>query len=113
MLRRRQFCIAVSKGDGGFLVHADAFNYITEGIGSLKEKEVHLLEQRGSNSAAARRIHDAVNILNAGTAAITQWDECVIRQLVDTYGEGFDGGQDSGLTPGRYGDRADGRGPVI
>ncbi|MDE6840557.1 MAG: recombinase family protein [Oscillospiraceae bacterium] len=75
---------AASKEGGGFLAHADDFRRITEEMGSLKEKKACLLEQQNGSSAAARRIHDAVNILNAGSADITQWDESVIRQLVDT-----------------------------
>ena len=82
-------------------------------MSALKEKRALLLERQNSDSAVNRRIQDAVDILNSGSPEITEWDESMIRQLVDTYGEGFDGGQDSGLTPGRYGDRADGRGPVI
>ena len=37
-----------------------------------------------TDSAAIRRIRDAVSLLNAGSAAITEWDESMIRQLVDT-----------------------------
>ena len=37
-----------------------------------------------SGSAANRRIRDAVAILSAGDSQLTEWDESIIRQLVDT-----------------------------
>ena len=50
----------------------------------LKEQKANLLELQRNDSAANRRIQDAVNVLNAGSADITEWDEGIIRQLVDT-----------------------------
>ena len=49
-----------------------------------KEKKAAILEQQNSNSAANRRIEDAVGIFNAGSSEITEWNEGIIRQLVDT-----------------------------
>lgn len=72
-----------SKEDGGYLKHTEAFQRITEEMGMLKEKKSFTLAQQESNSAANRRIRDAVNILNTGSAKIKEWDEGVIRQLVD------------------------------
>lgn len=43
-----------------------------------------MLEQQQADSAASRRISDAVGILSAGSPEITAWDESMIRQLVDT-----------------------------
>ena len=42
------------------------------------------MAQQESDSAASRRVQDAVHILNAGSAEITEWDEDMIRQLVDS-----------------------------
>ena len=44
----------------------------------LKEKRAALLEQQNSDSAANRRIQDAVNILENGSATITEWDESIV-----------------------------------
>lgn len=74
----------VSKEDGGYLNHADDFKRITEEMGSLKDRKAFLLAQMEGGSAANRRIQDAVAVLNTGDPQITEWDESVIRQLVDT-----------------------------
>ena len=73
-----------SKEDGGYLGHADAFQRITEEMGALKEKKAFILAQQEGNSAASRRIRDAVDILNTGDPRFTEWNESDIRQLVDT-----------------------------
>ena len=64
--------------------HAKDFQRITDDMASLKEKRTQLLDRQNSNSAINRRIQDAVNVLNAGSSEIREWDESVIRQLVDT-----------------------------
>ena len=79
-----QTLFALSREEGGYLRYADDFKRITDDVAALKGKRSTLLEQQSSNSAASRRILDAVELLNSGTAAITEWDESVIRQLVDT-----------------------------
>ena len=75
---------AASKEDGGYLKYADAFKRITEDMAALKEKKVLILAQQESDSVSSRRIQDAANILSAGSAEITEWNEDMIRQLVDT-----------------------------
>lgn len=75
---------AASKEDGGYLKHADTFKRITEDMAALKEKKALMLAQQEENSVANRRIRDAANILNSGAAEITEWQEDMIRQLVDT-----------------------------
>ena len=75
---------AASKEDGGYLKYADTFKRITEDMAALKEKKTLMLAQQEENSVANRRIQDAVSILNAGSGEITEWNEDMIRQLVDT-----------------------------
>ena len=75
---------AASKEDGGYLKYADTFKRITEDMAALKEKKALMLAQQEENSAASRRIRDAANIINSGSAEITEWQEDMIRQLVDT-----------------------------
>ena len=72
------------KEDGGYLGHADAFQRITEEMGALKEKKASILSQQEGNSAANRRIRDAVDILNTGDSRFIEWNESDIRQMVDT-----------------------------
>ena len=50
----------------------------------MKKQRKTLLDQQQSDSAANGRITHAVELLNTGTAEITEWDESMIRQLVDT-----------------------------
>ena len=43
-----------------------------------------MLEQSSGSSAADLRITEAVSVLNTGSAEITEWEESMIYQLVDT-----------------------------
>ncbi len=70
--------------NGGFMKHAEAFKRISDEMARLKEQKASLLEQQNSDSAASRRIQDAVSILNAGSGEFTEWNESLVRQLVDT-----------------------------
>ena len=51
---------------------------------ALKETKSRLEEQRKNNTAAALRIEDAESAMEQGAAEISEWNEAVIRQLVDT-----------------------------
>ena len=79
-----QELFAASREDGGYLKYAGDFKRITDAVADLKEKRSRLLEQQNSDSASNRRIQDAINILNTGSAEIAEWDESIVRQLVDT-----------------------------
>ena len=50
----------------------------------LKEKRAFIEEQRQSNAQALRRIEDAAATMAQASAHISEWDEALIRQLVDT-----------------------------
>ena len=80
--REFQTLFADSK-DGGFMKHAEDFKRISSDMATLKEQKAKLLDQQNSDSAASRRIANAMDILNAGSAYI-EWDESIVRQLVDT-----------------------------
>lgn len=79
-----QELFAASKGGGGYMKYADDFKRIADEMAGLKEKRAALLDRQNSDSAANWRIRNAVNILSAGSSEITEWDESMIRQLVDT-----------------------------
>ena len=68
----------------GFMEYAQAFQKINEEAAMLKEQRSRLLDQQQSDSAAHGRIAHAINVLNNGEAEITEWDESIVRQLVDT-----------------------------
>lgn len=49
-----------------------------------KEKRALIEEQRQSNAQAVRRIEDAAAAMAQASTHISEWDEALIRQLVDT-----------------------------
>lgn len=51
---------------------------------ALKEKRTHLEKQRQDNAQIVQRIEDAAAIMEQTSANISEWDEALIRQLVDT-----------------------------
>ena len=57
---------------------------IMDEAAALKERRAVIEEQRKNSSQAVRRIEDAADALEQASADITQWDEPLIRQLVDT-----------------------------
>lgn len=57
---------------------------IMDEAAALKERRAIIKEQRETNSQTVRRIEDAADALEQASAHITQWDEPLIRQLVDT-----------------------------
>ena len=50
----------------------------------LKAKRTLIQEQRQGNVQAMQRVQDAVTALETVPAKITEWNESLIRQLVDT-----------------------------
>jgi hypothetical protein len=50
----------------------------------LKEKRTTIEEQRKSNNAAIQQIENASYVLETVNSELTEWDETVIRQMVDT-----------------------------
>lgn len=51
---------------------------------ALKEKRAYLEKQRQDNAQIAQRIEDAAAMMEQTSANISEWDESLIRQLVDT-----------------------------
>ena len=74
------------KEPGGYMKYTEEFQRITNNIAELKNKKSLLMEKQQSDSAANKRIQDAVRLLNNSSAEVTEWDEGMIRQLVD-YGK--------------------------
>lgn len=68
----------------GFMEYAQTFQRINEEAARLKEQRKYLLDQQQIDSAANGRIAHAMDVLNSSVAEITEWDESMIRQLVDT-----------------------------
>ena len=64
--------------------HAEEFKQITDTLAELKQRKKHMLEQQSEDAAANRRVAQAASFLESQSAAITEWDESMIRQLIDT-----------------------------
>ena len=71
------------KEPSGYMKYTEEFQRITNDIAELKNKKSLLMEKQQSDSAANKRIQDAVRHLNNSSAEVTEWDEGMIRQLVD------------------------------
>lgn len=71
------------KEPGGYMKYTEEFQRITNDISELKNKKSLLMEKQQSDSVANKRIQDAVRLLNNSSAEVTEWDEGMIRQLVD------------------------------
>ena len=72
------------KSNQDFMDRSDAFQAINQELAALKSRRARLVERQRTDSAISWRVDEALNLLNAGTALLTEWDESVIRQLVDT-----------------------------
>ena len=57
---------------------------VMDEVTALKAKRTLIQEQRQGNAQAMQRIHDAASALETAPAEITEWDEALIRQVVDT-----------------------------
>ena len=72
---------AEEPGDQNYL---ERFQRITNEIAALKEQRSQIEEQRRTDAAAAQRMDTAVSLLAEASPELTEWNEPVIRQLVDT-----------------------------
>ena len=57
---------------------------IMDEAAALKERRAVIEEQRKNNAQAVQRIEDAAAAMEQASAEISEWDEALIRQLVDT-----------------------------
>ena len=62
---------------------AKDFQRITEELAELKVEKERYLELEKDENAAAKRLDTAVDVLESSSSKITEWDESMIRQLVD------------------------------
>lgn len=82
--KKFQTLFAEVRSNQDFMNRADEFKVINEELAALKARRARLLETQQKNSALNWRIDDAIHLLNAGTSSVAEWDESIIRQLVDT-----------------------------
>lgn len=64
--------------------HTAKLQEILNEAAELRKKRAHIEEQRQNNAQAVRRIEDAAAAMEQASCHICEWDEAIIRQLVDT-----------------------------
>ena len=64
--------------------YAPQLKIIMDEVSALRKKRTFLEEQRRNNAAASQRIESAASAMENGQAEKLEWDETLIRQLVDT-----------------------------
>lgn len=64
--------------------YAPQLKNIMEEVSTLRKKRTFLEEQRRNNAVASQRIESATSAMEHGQAEKLEWDETLIRQLVDT-----------------------------
>ena len=64
--------------------YAPQLKTIMDEVSALRKKRTFLEEQRRNNAAASQRIQSAASTMEHGQAEKLEWDETLIRQLVDT-----------------------------
>ena len=64
--------------------YVEQFQVITNEIAALKMQRGQMEEQRKSNALAVYRLDTAASLLEKASPELIEWDEAVIRQLVDT-----------------------------
>lgn len=62
----------------------DQLKAVMDEATALKTKRTLIQEQRQGNAQAMQRVQNAVTAVETAPAEITEWDESLIRQLVDT-----------------------------
>ena len=81
----RQFQELLAKAtEDGADVYTDNFRSIMEKTTALKERRKAIETQRNENTTVNQQIQRAVSALENASAALLEWDEPTIRQLVDT-----------------------------
>ena len=70
--------------NGGYMDYAEKFKAISERMGDLREQKALILEAQQADLAVNGRIQQAEELLNSASSEITEWDEELIRQAVET-----------------------------
>ena len=73
-----------SRNEGGYLQYVDQFKQITDTIAKLKEKKAMLEQQQSDDTETNWRIQRAKELLGNSSEEIKEWDEDMIRQLVES-----------------------------
>ena len=76
--------VAEAAQEGNGEEYTDCLKALVDEAAALKKKRADIQKQCQTNSQALRRMEDAAAALGQEPMELTQWDESLIRQLVDT-----------------------------
>ena len=76
--------VVAQTAEQGLSICADYMKALTDECAELKKQRSRIQEQRTNNSALMKRVDDVASTLRQTSPTITEWDESIIRQLVDT-----------------------------
>lgn len=77
-----QKMLARAADDGDYKTYTERFKAIAEEIAGLKEKR-NAIEAHRAGSETDLRIRQAVEIMENSSSEIAEWNESMIRQLLD------------------------------
>lgn len=70
--------------EGSMTSYATKLKAIVDEVNALRDKQAYIERQRQTNTQVAWQIKNAADVLEQAPEELTQWDESIIRQLVDT-----------------------------
>ena len=74
----------VQECGGDFLLYQEEFMAINEQMTTLQTRRVQLLEAQQADLAITGRLQEAESLLAGTPSEITEWDEALVRQTVET-----------------------------
>ena len=80
----RETTALMEQAGGSLAAYADQFKDIMNEAAELKARKQRILEEQKHNADAASRLQAAADALRDASPELTEWDESVIRQLVET-----------------------------
>ena len=76
--------IAKAAREGSSAKYTGQLKMLMNEVAVLKEKQASMIENTQKNTVSIQRVRAAADLMEQLSEKLTQWDEGVIRQLVDT-----------------------------
>ena len=73
----------IAEEGGGIAPYQEVFHRLTEEMSRLQEQQIEIEQQNHWNASAAARVDQAVAAMRNASPKLTEWDDSLIRQLVD------------------------------
>lgn len=79
-----EIVVTSSRRDDKYKGFTEQLKALVDESAALKERRAFIREQQQNNTQAMQRIEHTKKVLEQTSSEITEWDECVIRQLVES-----------------------------